>query len=761
MSLEIALARIEREREENTGKLNLFALNLGKIPVEITALKQLQFLDIRANGIEDITYLKYLTSLKSLALTNNHITDISVLIHLTQLRYLDLSFNKISNIDFLQKLSKLEFLHLHNNKIQDISPLRDFEKLHTLTLSHNEIHTIKPLLGLIHSNRNISWWWYHDTSIILHDNPLQHPSPEIVNKGWKAVIQYFEDLDEQGEEELFEAKLLILGDGESGKTTLARKLENRNAEMPKRETERTEGIDIHKLPIKNIIPNKKDFQMNVWDFGGQEIYHATHQFFLTKRSLYILVNNTRSNLTDFNDWLQRIALLSDNSPVIIVQNQISDSETALDLRGLQSQFSNILGVFDVDLSNMDDGRFDKLEKAIHFHIQQLDHVGSPLPKKWVAIRDALGEIEKTEPVIDLKGLKTVSEQNEITEKDAIKRMSQLFHDLGVFLHFQDDSVLRRLVILKNNWATKGVYKILDDKNIQQQKGHFTHQEIEALLDDTEYDDQQDELISLMKKFELCYEIPNKPKQFVSPQLLSKEKPIYDWNNSENLILFYKYEFMPKGLLARLMVRMFRYIKNIDSMAWRMGCIFHLGNTDAQVIETYGNKRIEIRIKGSDCKALATIVTQEIDKLNDTFENIKVDRMIPCNCYDCSKDKQPHYFKYQDLNNRLYGLKRKKTMECVKSTDDVDIRELLEGIFEKRNQDDVLQIEDRIVSGDLSKAIDMAIEINISGAVQLKTRLNQLEEKKNNGIISGENANLEFNTINYDFQKILETYKKHS
>jgi GTPase SAR1 family protein len=31
----------------------------------------------------------------------------------------------------------------------------------------------------------------------------------------------------------------------------------------------------------------KTFRVNIWDFGGQEIYHQTHQFFLSKRSLYL------------------------------------------------------------------------------------------------------------------------------------------------------------------------------------------------------------------------------------------------------------------------------------------------------------------------------------------------------------------------------------------------------------------------------------------------------------------------------------------
>ena len=30
-----------------------------------------------------------------------------------------------------------------------------------------------------------------------------------------------------------------------------------------------------------------------WDFGGQDIYHATHQFFLTDRSLFLLLWNAR------------------------------------------------------------------------------------------------------------------------------------------------------------------------------------------------------------------------------------------------------------------------------------------------------------------------------------------------------------------------------------------------------------------------------------------------------------------------------------
>jgi GTPase SAR1 family protein len=52
-------------------------------------------------------------------------------------------------------------------------------------------------------------------------------------------------------------------------------------------------------PVGLHQPNGKNFRVNIWDFGGQEIYHQTHQFFLTERSLYALVADTRTENTDF------------------------------------------------------------------------------------------------------------------------------------------------------------------------------------------------------------------------------------------------------------------------------------------------------------------------------------------------------------------------------------------------------------------------------------------------------------------------------
>ena len=71
---------------------------------------------------------------------------------------------------------------------------------------------------------------------------------------------------------------MIVGEGGAGKTTLAQKIKDNNYQL-KTDEESTEVIDVIQLyfPLVNGIK----FRVNIWDFGGQEIYHETHQFFLT------------------------------------------------------------------------------------------------------------------------------------------------------------------------------------------------------------------------------------------------------------------------------------------------------------------------------------------------------------------------------------------------------------------------------------------------------------------------------------------------
>ncbi len=707
---------------------NLQSLSLNNSQISdcsfLEKLPNLQSLDIKNNRIRDISFLEKLPNLQSLDLRHNQISDISFLEKLPSLESLWLIENKINNIESLQYLENLAVLHLERNQISDISSLKHLKNLKEIRLSSNQIKKLPE--WILNFNLNISYGSsVGNNRIYISNNPFESPPIEIVKQGRDAIAKYFEDLKKQGKDYLYEAKVLIVGDGGAGKTSLVRKMKQLDSAMPKEGEDRTKGIDIQAMPIRNIDKPDLPFLMNVWDFGGQGYYHSTHQFFLTKRSLYVLLNNTRINKTDFNDWLQTIALFSENSPVILVENEVGGAQSDLDLRGLQKHFDNIRDVCIADISDATDGRLEKLIQYIQFEIQRLPHIGSELPKQWVKIRESLKEIAKTKAHISDTAFYEICKQHDISEKDAIRRLGGLFHDLGIFLHFRDDRVLKRTVILQNAWATKGVYTILDSELVRSQNGYFTMQQAENIWQATPYEDMHDELLSLMEKFRLCYRIPySSPTAYISPNLLPVEQPDFDWDTHQNLTIYYDYEFMPKGLLGMLIVELHRYVKDIEKLAWRNGCVFHHQNTDAQVIETYGNKKLEIRIKGAHCVVLSSIIISEIDKLNDSFKRIKVKKLIPCPCTTCRQSDSPHFHNYKDLMRRKE--RNKLTIECSNSYDDIHVLKILDASF---NENYITQpsLQTLIAQGKIKEAIDVFEQENPEEAIRLMSRFKRLEE----------------------------------
>ena len=282
------------------------------------------------------------------------------------------------------------------------------------------------------------------------------------------------------------------------------------AELPKEE-DTTKGIDIQEYYFKT--KNDQEFRINIWDFGGQEIYHSTHQFFLTKRSLYVLVDDTRKDDKTIHDasfdyWLQTVELFGGESPIVIVQNEKGDRSKALDLKSIQSKF-NVKEKYATNLLTC--RNLKETKSALEFFIQQLPHIGQQLPKQWVAIRNALEELERSgTPYIRLEKYFEICGEHKIPEEEWALNLSQYLHDLGVFLHFQEDDLLNKVVILQNEWATDAVYKVLDCETVKNAKGRFTRNDLKIIWGDAackeKYKNMHGELLALMKNFELCYEL---------------------------------------------------------------------------------------------------------------------------------------------------------------------------------------------------------------------------------------------------------------
>ena len=648
---------------EALGELYLRENSLSELPAEIGQLEALQLLYISSNRLNKIPpKIGCLKNLQELDLSSNHLTAIPQEIgQINNLQQLDIRFNHLSTLPpEIGRLENLQKLDLGSNRLTAIpAEIGQLRSLQQLDLRTNQLSALPIEI------RQLA----HLTYLTASSNPLPIP-PEILVNEFSAVTIldfYFTTQDPTATDPLYEAKFLIVGEGGAGKTSLAKKIQDPSYELNPDE-ESTHGIDV--IQWRFPLDDGHEFRVNLWDFGGQEIYHQTHQFFLTERSLYALVADTRKENTDFPYWLNSIELFGGNSPVLVIKNEKGNSPCNVNEKQLRGDFQYIKEFLP---TNLNDGRgLDAIKAAIQYHITSIDFVGTPLPKPWVRVRYALENDARN--YLDQHDYFALCERNGVTDRTEMLRISDFLHKLGICLHFQNDRVLKHLVILRPEWATNAVYAIVKNDTVAAAKGLFTHTDAETIWAEANYANLGDELLQLMENFNLCYPIPGLLDAYIAPQLLDFEPPSYDWANTNALTLRYEYEFMPKGILTQLIVRLYRWIEQ-QQVVWRSGVVLTNGRARAEVIETYRPYKGEIRlcVSGVHNKELLSIIANEIDQINASFEKIKVNKKIPCNCEECLGNRAPHYFRLQTLDRFL--AKGRTEVTCEKSAIDVPIRRL--------------------------------------------------------------------------------------
>ena len=580
---------------------------------------------------------------------NNQLTNLPVEIgKLTNLTELDLSRNQLTNLPSeIGKLTNLTELNLSRNQLTNLPvEIGKLTNLTELNLSNNEITNLPP--------------------------------PEILEKGTKDIINFYKQQLEQNIDHLYEAKLLIVGEGGAGKTTLAQKIKDSNYQL-KPDEESTEGIDV----IQYYFPldNGKEFRVNIWDFGGQDIYHKTHQFFLTERSLYTLVADTRTEDNNFYYWLNVVELLSNNSPILVIKNEKQERKLDINERQLRGEFTNFKETLATNLAT-NRGLPEILNKIQHY-ISNLPHIGTELPAYWVKVREVLEKDNRN--YITLEEYLTICQEQGFKDREDMLLLSGYFHDLGVFLHFQNDDLLNKTIILNTVWGTDAVYKVLDNQTVRENLGKFNRNDLNNIWNEDKYITMRGELLGLMMNFKLCYEIPSQPGNYIAPQLLSLQQPEYDWNKENNLLLRYEYEFMPKGILTHFIVETHPMIEN-ETCVWKTGVVLTKEGARAEIIELYRYHKGEIRIRvsGSRKRDLLTTVRHELGKIHSSYERLKYKTLVPCNCSKCKGSQSPHFYPWDVLHKFIDD--KETEIKCYESYAMVNVQALVNDII---NPDPIL------------------------------------------------------------------------
>jgi internalin A len=564
----------------------------------------------------------------------------------------------------ISRIKKLRRLNLEKNKLKKISgEIANLKNLTSLNLFDNHLKELPEKIANMEGLKELN----------IAKNPFDMLPPEIAARGISSIRNFFAELKEQ--DFIYEVKLIIVGEGRVGKTCISKALIDDNYTLEDEDS--TEGININrwvipKNEIKQINPKiERDFQINIWDFGGQEIYHSTHQFFLTKRSIYLLVTESRKEDShdDFFYWLNIIKLLGDKSPVMMVLNKCDQPTKELPFKEYKAAFSNIISFDKISLHKDYKSSLTEFKNSLKKKATELPHIGNPLPKVWVDIRRDIEELK-------LSGKDFISREEYLSickkhyrKEDSALFLSEYFHDLGVFLHFQDDVDLRDLVILNHEWITKGVYKVLDDRKVINQKGRFSNDDIIRIWSDDEYKNKIRELISLMKnnKFDLCFELEN--GEYLVPRLLPVDEVEHNWNYSEeNLKFEFRYKFMPKGILARLIVKMNSDI--YENKYWRYGVILKYDETYALIKEKYFENKITVELHGQNKREFLFYIRKTIHEIHSDFNKLNVKEMIPCNCEYCSTSDCPHFYEFSLL--RRYESSDIPKIRCDISLQEVNV-----------------------------------------------------------------------------------------
>ena len=470
------------------------------------------------------------------------------------------------------------------------------------------------------------------------------PPPEVVGRGVPAIRSYWEQEQASGMDYLAEAKLLLVGEAGAGKTSLMRKILDPGYRLDPRE-ESTQGIDVRDWRFPAVVRDhgERSFRVNIWDFGGQEIYHATHQFFLTKRSVYVLVSDGRREDTDFQYWLDIVNLLSDGSPLIVVQNRKQGRGQTLDIRVLRQGYPHVIEQLEVDLA--DNSGLQAVVDRARRELELLPHIGTPLPKSWKRVRAAL-ERDPRDHIAADEFFRICRDEGFRQEED-MRQLGGFLHDLGICLFFQDDRLLRRTIILKPEWGTAAVYRLLDDKAISDAQGVFGPSDLDRLWPEPTYREMRDELVQLMVRFSLCYPVRDSDR-YIAPQLLPPAHPGYVWEDEpDDMTLRYEYVVMPKGVVRRLIVALHKEIE--DDLVWRHGVVFRFEQGRAEVVEDLYRRCLTIRLAG-DLRVVLSLIDRELDTIHRAYPELRFDRLRPCACAACGAAPEPHMFRVRDLED---------------------------------------------------------------------------------------------------------------
>jgi internalin A len=603
-----------------TPTLYLSELGLTELPKTLLKRTELLSLDLSHNQLAGLpNWLGHLTHLQSLTLSYNQLTTLPECIRqLRHLQELHLTNNQLTMMpEWLGELKQLRTLNLTDNKLTILpETLGQLMQLELLRLALNQLTMLPESLGRLKGLKQL----------FLHGNSGLELPPEILGPSWdktttgqspadpRTILTFYFHQRKQNAKPLNEVKLLLVGHGRVGKTSLSKALRGvaHNAQEPE-----TPGIERHLLPL---VASPSTITAHIWDFGGQEFLHQTHQFFFSERSIYLIVLSGRQGrpMQEAEYWLRLIRSYGKGSPVVIALNQIKAHPFTVDEFFLREKYPEVKAVVRTDCDPRDG--IAPLGKLLGQLAGEMESVRQKIAPTWARVRTHLEEM--ADSFVSFADYRQICAGLGVTEAEEQEILATILDCLGIALNYRGDARLRDTSVLKPRWLVDGIYTILRWLQKHETNGEMSLSDFaQALPDAHNYPAHMHAfLLALMEKFELCFPVESAEKLYLVPALLNANQPgaLTEFTGGGARRIQFRYDDVrPPGLLPRFIVR--SHTLSEQQARWLRGAVLARGQARALVRGDHEGRFTDVYVVGENADErvwLAEFILAEMRVLND-------------------------------------------------------------------------------------------------------------------------------------------------
>jgi Leucine-rich repeat (LRR) protein len=689
---------------------------IASLPPEVGNLRRLRWLMLRGNELRTLPdWINDLPWLRQLAVDDNLLTELPrSLGGLKRLGYLSFNDNRVVELQAtIGQLDSLTSLSASNNAIAWVDPLLTLpSQLTQIFLDRNDIQAVPESasalthLRILHINNNELRSvpdWLLDlprlSFIEVGGNPLTTPPPEIAAMGTSAILDFMQTF-RAGTAEQWISKLLVVGEGGVGKTSLIKNLIHEPFD-PAEST--THGIRIFDYRLAH--PERPDVEMELrtWDFGGQEIYHATHQFFLTDRSLFLLLWNSRFGWEQgrLRYWLDIIAARAPEAPILLVATHSASNERPVDLplEDLRREYPQIAASTAID-NKTEDG-LAALSGLIADCAATLPLMGKRWPTSWLAATRAVDALP-AKYVTPLQLWQAMAAGG-LHVPEVQRYIAGTLHLIGSILYHMDDPELSETVILRPEWVNAYISRVLDSPEVERRHGLLNRSHLDELWSDLDHG-MRDHFLRMMAEYDLSYrtESENGSDVALVVERLPWNAPAgYEerWNlvppggvSEHEIRMIYQLNTTPPGIPTWFIARSHRFTTDTH---WRSGALLaHPDGRHRALIRVDRHRNeVELAVRGPSPATFFAVLNEGLNFTLDRYPGLSIKRMVPCNCATgCTE-----LYEYEDLQRRLERTPPRTEIECRKSGADVYVPRLLLGI-PPSDRDEIRSTLDRLARG---------------------------------------------------------------